>query len=146
MTNEPTSGPPASGLQSDESESLGKSESLTQRIILRDMILGCTIGFMPEERARRQRLRINLEIDVESSPAFSDEINDTLNYSGVVRRVRELCAACSHRLLETLADDLAAACFVYANVTRTKVRIEKLDRYADVGSIGVEIVRQRNPE
>jgi len=138
--------PPAIGLQDEESDSLRRTESVSQRIIVRDMIIGCTIGFMPEERARRQRLRINLEIEVDGSPAFSDEINDTLNYSGVVRRVRELCAACSHRLLETLADDLAAACFVHANVARTKVKIEKLDRYADVGSIGVEILRERIPQ
>jgi dihydroneopterin aldolase len=46
-------------------------------------------------------------------------------------------------LLETLAEGVAAACFFDARVTAAKVRIEKLDRYADVSGVGIEIERRR---
>jgi len=43
--------------------------------------------------------------------------------------------------LRKLLDDDDAA--IAVSVSETKVRIEKLDRYADIGGIGVEITRKR---
>jgi dihydroneopterin aldolase len=42
-----------------------------------------------------------------------------------------------------LAEQVAANCFFDERIVSVRVRIEKLDRYADVGGIGIELERRR---
>jgi 7,8-dihydroneopterin aldolase/epimerase/oxygenase len=46
--------------------------------------------------------------------------------------------------VETLAERIAEACFRDRRVITARVRIEKLDVYADAESVGVEIERRRS--
>ena len=62
----------------------------------------------------------------------------------LAKAVRNHSLESTFRLLETLAEELSEVCFGFACVRETKVRIEKLDRYADIGGIGVEIARRRS--
>ncbi|MGF1629978.1 MAG: dihydroneopterin aldolase [Kiloniellaceae bacterium] len=121
-----------------------KSSVLSQRILIRDLTLSCSIGVSDEERARRQRLRINIELTVDYPPPTRDNINEVVDYGRLAKAVRNHCLSTTFRLLETLADELSDVCFGFPPVSGTKVRIEKLDRYADIGGIGVEIARRRS--
>ena len=47
------------------------------------------------------------------------------------------------KLVETLAERIAEQCLADLRVQIARIRVEKLDVFADVGSVGVEIVRQR---
>jgi FolB domain-containing protein len=114
-----------------------ESQVLAQRILIRDLTLSCSIGVSEEERARRQRLRINIELLVDYPPPSRDNINEVVDYGKLAKAVRNHC------LLETLAEELSEVCFGFRSVSETRVRIEKLDRYADIGGIGVEIARRR---
>ena len=96
-----------------------------------------------EERARRQRIRLNLEIEVVADPPRDDRIAEVVHYGHLVSRVRRACLTAEVQLLETLAEDVSAACFFDERILATRVRIEKLDRYADVGGVGIEIERRR---
>ena len=55
---------------------------------------------------------------------------------------------CKHsaRLLETLFEEITAACFFDPRITKAAVRIEKLDRYHDIAGIGIEMVRERREQ
>lgn len=119
------------------------SQLLAQRIIIRDLTLSCRIGVSEEERARRQRLRLNVELLVDPQPPQDDNIKEVLDYGVLAQalKARSLDAGC--RLLETLAEELATICFGFPEVRETRIRIEKLDRYADIGGIGIEIERRR---
>lgn len=119
------------------------SEVTGQRIILRDLSLSCRIGVTEEERARRQRIRLNLVLEVSPEPPQEDRITEVVHYGHLVDRVRRTCLGAECRLLETLAEQVAADCFFEDRIRAVKVRIEKLDRYADVGGIGVELERRR---
>lgn len=121
-----------------------KSSVLSQRILIRDLTLSCSIGVSDEERARRQRLRINIELTVDYPPPARDNINEVLDYGRLAKAVRNHCLTTTFRLLETLAEELSDVCFGFVPVSETKVRIEKLDRYADIGGIGVEVARRRS--
>ena len=59
-------------------------------------------------------------------------------------RVRRTCLKADVQLLETLAEQVIANCFFDDRILAVQVRIEKLDRYADVGGIGIELERRRN--
>lgn len=114
-----------------------------QRIIVRDLSLSCRIGVTDEERARRQRIRLNLTLEVVPNPPREDRIAEVVHYGHVVDRVRRTCLQADVQLLETLAEQVAANCFFDPRIVSVRVRIEKLDRYADVGGIGIELERRR---
>ncbi len=114
-----------------------------QRIVVRDLTLSSSIGVSTEERARPQRIRINLEVEIEPRIPTSDKIVEVVNYGPLVGRVRRVCAECRARLLETLAAEVAETCFLDERVCLVSVRIEKLDRYPDVEGVGVAVVYRR---
>ena len=61
----------------------------------------------------------------------------------VAERVRILVAAGHVRLVETLAERIAEACLTDRRVHLARIRVEKLDIFADATSAGVEIERRQ---
>ncbi len=117
-----------------------------QRILMSDMTLPCRIGVTEEERAERQRLRINLQLEVRPNPPQEDKITEVVHYGQLAARIRSVCAEVEVRLLESLSERIAEACFLDERVIGARVRIEKLDRYPDVGGIGSELEYRRGGE
>ena len=107
-----------------------------ERIFVRGLEVHAAVGVPDGERARSQRL----EVDVEITPAhpfaaLGDDLARTVNYSAVARGVRAEAAARPRRLIETLADDLAArllADFPNAAAVALEVRKFVLPRCAHV--------------
>lgn len=119
--------------------SAGGTRACEQKIVVRDMVLECRIGVSDRERAAAQRLRLNLEIDLDAVRPLLDELSEVVDYGRIAREVRELCELAGVRLLETLAGQIADTCFRNDRVIQVRVRLEKLDRYDDIDGIGVEI-------
>ncbi len=115
-----------------------------QRILISDLTLPCRIGVTVEERAERQRLRLNLRIEVRPNPPREDKITEVVDYGRLVARIRGVCGEVEVRLLESLSERIAQACFLDDRVIGAEVRIEKLDRYPDVGGIGSQFEYRRN--
>lgn len=115
-----------------------------QRILISDLTLSCRIGVTEAERADRQRLRFNLQIEVRPDPPREDKITEVVDYGRLVTRIRGVCAETEVRLLESLSERIAQACFLDERVIGAEVRIEKLDRYPDVGGIGSQFVYRRD--
>jgi dihydroneopterin aldolase len=119
---------------------------MSWRIFVRDLELQSLIGVHRHERDGRQRVRINLELDVEGEPAaLGDRLAGALNYETIVARVRRIVGAGHVNLVETLAEQIAQACLEDRRVRRTLVRVEKLDVFADAASVGIEIERRNGP-
>ena len=116
-----------------------------QRIFLRDLTVSAHLGVSERERARAQRLRINVEAEVRAVRPLDDDPKQIVDYRKLVPNIRKLIADGRPRLLETLADDIAAATFADDDgVELVRVRIEKLDRYSDAAGIGVEVEHARD--
>lgn len=115
----------------------------TRRMFVRDLVLDCLIGVHRYERDGRQRVRINLSLDVlETGPAGRDRLADVVNYDTLVVRIRALAEDGHVNLVETLAERIAAICLDDRRVRRAVVRVEKLDVFDDAESVGVEIERE----
>ncbi len=128
----------------NESTAPGAIAVTAQRILLSDLTLPCRIGVTEEERAERQRLRFNLQLEVRPDPPREDRITEVVDYGRLVARIRGVCAEVEFRLLESLSERIAEACFLDQRVIGARVRIEKLDRYPDVGGIGSEFEYRRD--
>lgn len=117
-------------------------EASTMRVFINDLVLYCLIGVHRHEKDGSQRIRINIELTVlENISPIEDKLSNVLCYENLIGKVRNLVAAGHVNLVETLAQRLADLCLSEATVCRAKIRIEKLDVFADAGSVGIEIIR-----
>jgi len=115
---------------------------LMRRIFVRDLELAALIGVHRHEQDGRQRVRINLDLDVlEGDGPAQDRLSDVVCYAEIVAGVRAIVAAGHINLVETLAERIAQRCLSDARVRSVRVRVEKLDVFADASSVGVEIER-----
>lgn len=112
------------------------------RLFVRDLVVLCRIGVEEEERRTPQRVRIGLDLTVAESPEpLGDDPAGVVCYGELTRRVRAAATARPVRLVETLAERLAAVCLEDARVRSARVRVEKPDVFADAAAAGVEIER-----
>ena len=114
------------------------------KIIICDLPLLALIGVYAAEQDRRQRLILNLEIELDLSRAsVSDALVDTVNYAEIEERLVRLGETSHYQLLEALAGAAAALVLEYEPVTSVRVRIEKPGAARFGRAIAVEINRTR---
>lgn len=113
-----------------------------RHVFVRDLVLAAVIGVYGHEQERPQTLRLNVDLAVAEDPAgHRDELAAVVDYEAVVGRLRAVVAGTRVRLVETLAERLAAACLEDPRVRAVRVRVEKLEAIAGVAAVGVEIER-----
>jgi len=112
-----------------------------RHVFVRDLLLVCRIGVHRHETVQPQRVRINLDLAVSEDRELQDDLMNVVCYERLTDAVRALVAGRHIKLLETLAEEIAAICLADGRVQSVRVRIEKLDVFADAASVGVEIER-----
>ncbi len=113
----------------------------TSRVFIRDLVLTCRIGVHQHERVANQRVRINLDMAVAGTGPIDDDLDEVVCYGEIMTGIRHVVGAGHVNLAETLAERIAAMCLGDRRVLSAKVRIEKLDVFAEAESVGVEIER-----
>jgi dihydroneopterin aldolase len=127
-----------------DAQQLASARHGLRHVFIRDLILARSIGVHRHERDLPQRVRINVDMAVlEGEGAHEDQLERVLSYEDITNRVREIAEGPHVNLVETLADQIAESCLTDAAVQSVRVRIEKLDIFVDVASVGVEIERFR---
>ena len=134
-----------------ETQPIASSARALRHVFLRDLVLAASIGVHPHEHAAPQRVRINIDLGVEDDgaqllsrkPVGRDELSRVVDYEKVADSVRRIVASGHVRLVETLAERIAEACLGDRRVHLARVRVEKLDIFADATSAGVEIERRQ---
>jgi dihydroneopterin aldolase len=103
-------------------------------------------GITEDERDRGQDFLVDVEISADLSRAStSDAIEDTLDYSGVVKEAQRIVSVERFRLLEALANRIAEAILENPIALSVVVRVAKPEPPidAELDSVGVEIRRWR---
>jgi dihydroneopterin aldolase len=114
------------------------------RILVRDLVVKCSIGIHAHERLATQRVRINVDMSVlEQAGPLNDDIANVVSYEDVIDGIKRLLAQGHINLVETVAETIAGLCLDDERVVSARVRVEKLDVYAEVASVGIEIERDR---
>jgi dihydroneopterin aldolase len=133
---------------------IADAQRALRHVFLRDMVLLASIGVHGFEHDAPQRIRINVDlavIDDAGLPASraavratpgEDKLSRVVDYEAVAKQVRSIVAAGHVRLIETLAERIAEACLADTRVRLARIRIEKLDIFADMASVGIEIERR----
>lgn len=114
------------------------------RILVRDVVLKCLIGIHAHELLAPQRVRINVDMAVlEQAGPLLDDIANVVSYEDVIEGIKRMLAEGHINLVETLAEKIAELCLADERVASARVRVEKLDVYAEAASVGIEIERRR---
>ena len=120
-----------------------------RRVLLRDMVLQAAIGVYPHEQGVTQRVRINISFGVIDEAGLAigrDDLSRTVSYERVVLLVRRIIDEGHVRLVETLAERIAAGVLTDRRIRVIRVKVEKLDVFPELEAVGVEIERRPLPD
>ena len=113
-------------------------------VIIRELRVACVVGVLPAERTTPQEVVVSLAVGTDTARAArSGELDDTIDYAALAERARELIVAGRYRLLETMAEDLAAGVLRDPLAASVRVTIRKPAAIPGARDAGVEIVRER---
>ncbi|HVB18510.1 MAG TPA: dihydroneopterin aldolase [Stellaceae bacterium] len=119
-----------------------RPESYT--VVVRGLVLMCSIGIRRAERDRPQRVRVSVELTATAEAGFPrDERRRVINYEKVVAAIRQIAASGHIDLCEGFAARVCDACFADPRVAHIRVAVEKLDIFADADAVGAVIERDR---
>lgn len=114
------------------------------RIFVHDFVLPMRIGTYARERDIEQNVRFAVDVAITRAGEMPRGMNDVLSYDIVTDSIRMIAARGHVALVETLADEVAAAVLAHPRAVTVTVRVEKLDTGS--GNVGVEITRARAAE
>lgn len=113
-----------------------------RHVFVRDLVLDAHIGVHRHEEDKPQPIRVNIDLTVtEDGAPLGDRLESVVDYEHVINGVRAIVAKGHVRLVETLAEAVAAFALEDLRVRAVRVRIEKLQIIPDAASVGVEIER-----
>jgi len=113
-------------------------------IFLRGLAVECIIGFIDWERLVKQTVVIDLELPVDCSNAsIRDEVEDTLDYKKVAKRVIAFVEASEFKLVETLAHRLALLVLEEFDIAWIRLSVNKPGAIRGSRDVGVSIERTR---
>ena len=114
------------------------------RIFLRGLTAECVIGFIDWERRVKQTVVVDLELPVDCrQAAVTDDVNDTVDYKKVSKRVLAFIEASEFMLVETLAQRLAMLILEEFAIEWIRLSINKPGAIRNSRDVGVAIERSR---
>ena len=113
-------------------------------VVVRGLVLMCSIGIRRAERDGPQRVRVSVELTATAEAGFPrDDRRRVINYEKVVAAIREIASSGHIDLCEGFAARVCDACFADPRVARVRVEVEKLDIFADAEAVGAILERHR---
>ena len=112
------------------------------RIFVTDLRVDAIVGIWDWERAMTQSVSIDLEMAWDIRPAAAqDDIDRTLDYRAVAKRVAAFVEESRFRLIETMAEQIAELIRQEFGVSWLKVSIHKPSAVRGARDVGVRIER-----
>jgi dihydroneopterin aldolase len=115
------------------------------KIYIQDLTIDTTIGVHAAERNIKQRVVVSLEFGTDIAPAAkADNVDYTIDYETVARRVTSLVEARADHLIETLAELIADLLLDEFDTSWVRVDVRKPGAIANAATVGVSIKRRIN--
>lgn len=115
---------------------------MNDKIIINNLHIETIIGLYPWEKKVRQTLLIDLALSTDiRKAAANDDLHHTINYEAVCKHVTELALHKPYKLIETLAEDIAAMILQDFTPTSVSVTVKKTDNMTEVSHVGISIER-----
>ena len=117
---------------------------MSDTIFLQGLEVQTIVGIQDWERETKQTVRIDLEWPTDArSAAARDDIEATLNYKSVVKRLVAYVEETRFQLVETLAEKIAALLLEDYGLEWVRVSVSKPGAIRGAQNVGVRIERHR---
>lgn len=111
-------------------------------IFLGGLTTECIIGIWDWERRVKQKIVVDLEMGADiRRAAASDNIDDTLDYKNVSKRLLQFIGDSEYQLVETLAERIAELVIVEFSVPWVRVRLNKQGAIRGSRDVGIQVER-----
>jgi dihydroneopterin aldolase len=115
-----------------------KNISIMDIIYLRDLRINTVIGIYDWERRMKQTIILDIEI---RKAANSDNIDNTLNYKAVAKRLIKFVGDSEYELVEALAEKITEIIMTEFDVPWCRLSLNKKGAVRGVRDVGVIIER-----
>ena len=115
-----------------------------KKVIIKDLLLNFVIGYYSAEKAKKQNVKFNIELNYTDQKNLNDkDIKSIVDYGRIIKVIKNMTKNKHYNFLETLADDLFDELFKDERIDKIKLKIEKLDAIREAASVGIEITKKR---
>lgn len=123
---------------------MDSNNHVLDKLYIKDLLIRCIVGIKKEEREKKQDVVINITLysDLRRA-ADTDDIEKTVDYASIKKKVIKHVEKSSYFLIEALAEKIIKICFEDPLVKKVKVNVEKPGALRFARTVGVEIIRQR---
>lgn len=119
-------------------------EATPDKIFLQGLEVECIIGIFDWERNTPQKVLLDLEFSADIRKAAQrDQIEATIDYKTIAKRMIDFVSKSRYHLIETLAESIATLLLKEFKLPYLKLRISKPYAITSSQNVGVEIVRQK---
>ena len=125
---------------------LKPAKNTTKRtIFIKDFIIHEIIGMHDYEKAKKQKIKFNIVIDVNQNTLPNEkDLRSIINYEKITKKLESLVKNKKYNFLESLAEDSFVEIFKDKRISSVKIKIEKPDAIKNASSAGVEIFKSRS--
>ena len=115
-----------------------------KKVIIKDLLLNFIIGYYSAEKAKKQNVKFNIELNYTDQKNLNDkDIKSIVDYGRIIKVIKNMTKNKHYNFLESLADDLFDELFKDERIDKIKLKIEKLDAIREAASVGIEITKKR---
>ncbi|AEE24298.1 dihydroneopterin aldolase [Paraglaciecola chathamensis] len=114
------------------------------KIYIEGLEVQSLIGVYDWERDATQRLLVDIVLFSDlQKPAYSDDVEDTLNYAEVAEAITQVAKQSEFALIEALGQAMITQIFTQFPVQKITLKLSKPDILADAQNVAVEFTRER---
>lgn len=123
---------------------MNNEEHIDATLFIKNLTVKCVIGVNPYEREREQEIRMQLFLWTDIAKASrSDNLEDTLDYSAIYKKVVQRVEHSKFYLIERLAYEVATICLQHPLTRKAKVIVEKVEALEKAESAGIELTLEK---
>lgn len=101
---------------------------------LENLAVECIIGDLPDERTHLQTLRVDVALTLADHAAWSDSLDDTVDYAELTETIRCTLIKAECRMIERAAFLVAEVCMASPLVAEVTAKVTKTGAVAHLGA------------
>ena len=118
-----------------------------KKVIIKDLLLNFVIGYYSAEKAKKQNVKFNIELNYTDQKNLNDkDIKSIVDYGRIIKVIKNMTKNKHYNFLESLADDLFDELFKDKRIDKIVLQIEKLEILKQCTSVGIQISKKRSYE
>jgi dihydroneopterin aldolase len=99
---------------------------MKDKLVIHDVVAECRIGAFEWEQAHPQNIWMDLELAIDAKQAAAqDDVRSTIDYGRLVTAVKQHVQHKPFKLLETMAEEVAALILKEFKTSQVTVRVKK---------------------